>query len=69
MKGNGMFLVSGGMMEDAKKLAETLVASGQERGELEFSPRHPLVVTTDKTKVGEMVSFEMGGKRFYIGFE
>jgi len=64
-----MFLVSEGIMEDAKKVAADLIATGQERGEIRFSPRAPIVVTTDSSKVGDMVSFEVGGKIWYVGFE
>jgi len=64
-----MFLVSPGILEDAKKVAEKLIATGQERGEVPFSPKKPITVTTDSSKVGSMVSFEMGGKTFFIGFD
>ena len=64
-----MFLVSPWVLEEAKKVAEGLLASGQDRGEVPFSRKKPITVTTDSSRVGEMVSFEMGGKRFYIGFE
>jgi hypothetical protein len=64
-----MFLVSPGIMKRCREVATELIATGQERGEVPFSPEKPITVTTDSSKVGDMVSFEMGGKRFYIGFE
>jgi len=69
MKGIEMFLVSPGILKDAKEVAAELIAAGKERGEMRFSPQAPLVVTTDSSKIGDMVSFEMSGKRWYIGFE
>jgi len=59
-----MFLVSPGTLEDAKALAAKLIENGLDRGELKFSRKKPLVVTTDSSKVGDMGSFEVGGKRF-----
>lgn len=61
--------VSQDTLEDAKKLAAELIKNGFERGEIEFTKGHPLVVTTDRSKVGDMGSFELAGKIFYIGFE
>jgi len=65
---NGMS-VSSDTIEDAKVIATELIMKGLDRGEIEFTPGHPLVVTTDRNKVGDMGSFEVGGKLFYIGFE
>jgi len=65
---NGMS-VSPDTIEDAKAIAAELIMKGLDRGEIEFTPGHPLVVTTDSSKVGDMGNFEIGGKRFYIGFE
>jgi len=68
MRGHGMS-VCPDTIEDAKAIAAELVMKGLDRGEIEFTPGHPLVVTTDRNKVGDMGSFEMDGKQFYIGFE
>lgn len=64
-----MFLVSSGILVDAKKVAAELIANGQEHVEVPFSRKKPITVTTDSNKIGDMVSFEMGSKRFFIGFE
>lgn len=64
-----MFFVSPKILEAAHRVAETLIATGQERGEVPFSPAKPITVTTDSSKVGKMIYFDMGGKRWYVGFE
>ena len=64
-----MFFMSEKILQAAHKVAETLIATGQERGEIPFSPIKPITVTTDCSKVGNMVYFDMGGKSWYIGFE
>lgn len=64
-----MFFMSDKILEAAHKVVETLIATGQERGEVPFSPAKPITVTTDSSKVGNMIYFDLGGKRFFIGFE
>jgi hypothetical protein len=64
-----MFILSEGMFEDAKKVALKMLASGQERGEIPFSPLKPITITTNPTLVGDMVSFKLEGTTFYFGFE
>ena len=64
-----MFILSGGMLKDAKEVARTMLAEGKTEGELEFSPVKNITITTDPTIVGNMVSFDVEGVDFYFGFK
>jgi len=69
LKGGTIFLLSEGIFKRAKKVVEELLATGGVRGESPFSPEKPIMITTDSSLVGNMASFELGGKDFYFGFE